>query len=58
MLRNDGKFLQEKQRDVRGDLMARKGSGKQKIKFAKCARAGRGKTRAAFKAHMKKCLKK
>ena len=39
----------------KGDLMARQ---MQKTKFAKCGRAGRGKTRPAFKAHMRKCLKK
>lgn len=33
-------------------------AGRQTSKFSKCARAGKGKKLPAFRAHMKRCLKK
>lgn len=35
-----------------------RGRVSQKAKFRKCAKSGKGKSRVAFRAHMKKCLRR
>ena len=37
---------------------AKKSKIKQREKFRKCAKSGKGKSRSEFKKHMKKCLRK
>lgn len=38
--------------------MARRTKRRGSTKLGRCARSGRGKTRAQFKAHMKSCMRK